>query len=239
MRLIIINKRTFLILPFIILGIILNFFIPNQAIPTFYIPITDRIIAIDPGHGGVDPGAVGNLGRDEDDINLEIALKLRRLIEQSGGIVILTREVDEGLYSEESKTYRAKKNEDLRNRRILINGSEPDVFLTIHLNSFPQRQYYGAQTFYKRGCEKSKRLALIIQEELRNVLDKNNRRKPQPRDNIYLVKTSEVPTVLIECGFLSNPREEELLNNTQYQEKIAWSIYVGLVRYFKEEEFNE
>lgn len=238
MKLIIIRKKTLFIIPFILIGIIAYLNIPNEDEPVFFLPIVDKVIAVDPGHGGVDPGAVGRLGKNEDDINLEIALKLRRLIEQSGGIVIITREDDEGLYTENSDTYRSKKNEDLRNRKLLVNKSEPDVFITIHLNSFPQSRYYGAQTFYKKGCEKSKILALLIQEEFRNVLDKNNKRVPQPRDSVYLVREVDAPSVLIECGFLSNPREEGLLNDNTYQEKVAWAVYIGLIRYFNGEETN-
>jgi N-acetylmuramoyl-L-alanine amidase len=238
MKLIIIRKKTLFIIPFILIGIIAYLNIPNEDEPVFFLPIVDKVIAVDPGHGGVDPGAVGRLGKNEDDINLEIALKLRRLIEQSGGIVIITREDDEGLYTENSDTYRSKKNEDLRNRKLLVNKSEPDVFITIHLNSFPQSRYYGAQTFYKKGCEKSKILALLIQEEFRNILDKNNKRVPQPRDSVYLVREVDAPSVLIECGFLSNPREEGLLNDNTYQEKVAWAVYIGLIRYFNGEETN-
>lgn len=170
----------------------------------------------------------------EDDINLDIALRLKRLLEHNGAIVIITREEDTGLYTEKSQTIRQKKNEDLRNRRILTNDSEGDIFITIHLNSFPQAKYYGAQTFYKKGCEKSKMLALIIQEELRNTLDEGNKRVPQPRDSIYLLREVEMPAVLIECGFLSNPTEERLLNTSKYREKVAWGIYVGALRYFDE-----
>ncbi|WP_427340491.1 N-acetylmuramoyl-L-alanine amidase CwlD [Caloranaerobacter sp. DY30410] len=234
MKLIIIKKE-WIIIFFLILVSFVYYINTNNFITTsLYLPINDKVIIIDPGHGGVDPGAVGKLGKKEDDINLEIALRLRRLIEQTGGIAILTREEDKGLYTEKSKTYRQKKNEDLRNRRIFVNESEGDIFISIHLNSFPQSKYYGAQTFYKKGCEDSKKLAEILQEELRNVLDKNNRRVPQDRDNIYLLREVNIPSVLIECGFISNPNEERLLIDSKYQEKIAWAIYIGIMRYFKE-----
>ena len=238
MKVIFIKKRTLLIIPVIIVSLVLFFALRDEAVPTFYLPITNKVIAIDPGHGGLDPGALGSLGKHENHITLEIVLRLRTLIEQSGGVVILTRDIDESLHTEKSTTIRQKKNEDLRNRRILINESEPDVFLTIHLNSFPQPQYYGAHVFYKKGCDNSKKLSLLIQEEFRNILDKENKRVPQPRDSVYLVKQSESPSVLVEAGFLSNPNEERLLNESKYQEKIAWSIYIGLIRYFNEVENN-
>lgn len=234
MKLIIIKKEWIIIFLLIIISLMYYINSNNFVTTSLYLPITDKVIIIDPGHGGIDPGAVGKLGKKEDDINLEIALKLRRLIEQTGGIAILTREEDKGLYTEKSKTYRQKKNEDLRNRKIFVNESEGDLFISIHLNSFPQSKYYGAQTFYKKGCEDSKKLAEILQEELRNVLDKNNKRVPQDRDNIYLLREVNIPSVLIECGFLSNPNEERLLSDSKYQEKIAWAIYIGIMRYFKE-----
>ncbi|KPU26795.1 N-acetylmuramoyl-L-alanine amidase [Caloranaerobacter sp. TR13] len=236
MKLIIIRKEWIIIFLLILVSFIYYINSNNLVTTSLYLPITDKVIIIDPGHGGIDPGAVGKLGKKEDDINLQIALKLRRLIEQTGGIAILTREEDKGLYTEKSKTYRQKKNEDLRNRKIFVNKSEGDIFISIHLNSFPQSKYYGAQTFYKKGCEDSKKLAEIIQEELRNVLDKNNKRVPQDRDNIYLLREVNIPSVLIECGFISNPNEERLLSNSKYQEKIAWAIYIGIIRYFKEME---
>ncbi|QIB27109.1 N-acetylmuramoyl-L-alanine amidase CwlD [Caloranaerobacter azorensis] len=232
---VIIIKKEWIIVSFLILISLIYYLNTNNFVTTsLYLPINNKVIIIDPGHGGIDPGAVGKLGKKEDDINLEIALKLRRLIEQTGGIAILTREEDKGLYTEKSKTYRQKKNEDLRNRKIFVNESEGDIFISIHLNSFPQSKYYGAQTFYKKGCEDSKKLAEILQEELRNVLDKNNKRVPQDRNNIYLIREVNIPSVLIECGFISNPNEERLLSDSKYQEKIAWAIYIGIMRYFKE-----
>ncbi|KGG81051.1 N-acetylmuramoyl-L-alanine amidase [Caloranaerobacter azorensis H53214] len=234
MKVIIIKKEWIIVFFLILISLIYYLNTNNFVTTSLYLPINNKVIIIDPGHGGIDPGAVGKLGKKEDDINLEIALKLRRLIEQTGGIAILTREEDKGLYTEKSKTYRQKKNEDLRNRKIFVNESEGDIFISIHLNSFPQSKYYGAQTFYKKGCEDSKKLAEILQEELRNVLDKNNKRVPQDRDNIYLIREVNIPSVLIECGFISNPNEERLLSDSKYQEKIAWAIYIGIMRYFKE-----
>lgn len=234
MKLIVIRKEVLLVLPLLIVGIVFVFMEKNDSVPAMYLPITNKVIAIDAGHGGVDPGAVGKQGVKEDEINLQIALKLRKLIEENGGVAILTRNDGEGLYTDESKTLREKKNEDLRNRRIEVNNSEPDVLISIHLNSFTQSKYYGAQAFYKAGCEKSKALAFFIQEEFRNVLDKENKRVPQPRDNIYIIRESTAPAVLVECGFLSNPQEELKLNDPKYQQKIAWAIYIGLMRYFNE-----
>ena len=193
-----------------------------------FLPITDKVIFIDPGHGGRDPGAVGKQGKNEDQINLDIALRLKRLVEEGGGIAILTRDGDYGLYSPDARN---KKREDLANRKRIADESDSHINIIIHLNSFHQPQYYGAQTFYYKYSEESKKLAEIIQEELKRVLDKNNKRQPEARTDLYLLKDNKAPTVLVECGFLSNPREERLLNDEYYQEKIAWAIYIGILRY--------
>lgn len=200
----------------------------------FYLPITNRIIGIDPGHGGVDPGAVSKNGVLEDNINLAIGLKLKRLIEQSGGIAIMTREEDVGLYTEKSKSLREKKTEDLLNRKKLIEEAGCEVFVSIHMNSFTNSKYSGAQTFYYDGNPENERLATIIQDELRAVLDKDNRRVAAKRDDVYLIKELEIPSVLVEAGFLSNPEEERLLQTEEYQEKIAWAIYVGIMKYLND-----
>ncbi|MTI48297.1 N-acetylmuramoyl-L-alanine amidase CwlD [Sporosalibacterium faouarense] len=231
-------KIRWLIISIIIVGLLsisLLLFKGNKDEVTTTMSIANKVIVIDPGHGGVDPGAISNSGVKEKNINLLIAKKLKRLLEQSGTIVILTREEDVGLYTEKSTTYRQKKNEDLRNRRIMANEINPDIFITIHLNSFPQSRYYGAQTFFQQGSEEGKKLAVLIQEELKNVLDEDNGRVPQSRDTIYLLREVKALAVLIECGFLSNPEESSLLNNPVYQEKIAWSIYTGIIRYLNEE----
>lgn len=201
-----------------------------------YLPITNRVIGIDPGHGGVDPGAVSKSGLEEDDINLEIALKLKRYIEQSGGIPVLTRDEDVGLYTEKSETLRAKKTEDLKKRKVIIEDSGCELFVTIHLNSFTTSKYYGAQTFYSNTSPGSERLAYLIQDELKNVLDEDNKRVPSIKEDVFLISDMRIPSVLVEAGFLSNEEEAKLLNTSEYQEKIAWSIYVGIMRYFSEQD---
>lgn len=237
MKLIIIKKKYLLISAiFLIVILTLGLFIfkKSKIMPVTYLPIANKVIAIDAGHGGVDPGAVSKRGIKEDEINLEIALKLKRLIEQSGGIVVMTRFEDEGLYTSEAKTLRQMKREDLSKRKEIVNESNSEIFISIHLNSFIRSTYYGAQTFYKKDSEEGEKLAIIIQNELRNILDKDNNRQPQDRDDIYILNEVNIPSVLVECGFLSNANEEQLLTNESYQEKIAWSIYVGIMNYFNE-----
>ncbi|SHH44918.1 N-acetylmuramoyl-L-alanine amidase CwlD [Tepidibacter thalassicus] len=204
----------------------------NTSKTTINMPVTNKVIIIDAGHGGIDPGALGKTSLEKN-INLKITLKVRELLEESGALVLLTREKDESLYIEDNnKTIRQKYNENLRNRKRLIKESKADVFISIHLNSFINNKYYGAQTLYPKNDEESKKLALLIQEELKRVLDKSNNRQPKGRDDLYLLKGNSIPSVLIECGFLSNSKEEELLKRDDYQNKIAWAIYIGIQKYF-------
>lgn len=237
MKIIYIRKR-YLSIGIILLALILILGIiklrKSKSEPVFYLPITNKVIAIDPGHGGPDPGKVSKNGVKEEELNLKIALNLKRLIEQSGGIVIMTRETEEGLHSPLAKTLRQMKTEDLHRRKEIVDDSESQIFISIHLNSFTKSYYYGAQTFYKKGSTESEELALIIQNELKNILDPKNKREPQGIDDVYLLNEVSIPTVLVECGFLSNAEEEKLLTDELYQEKIAWSIYIGIMNYFNQ-----
>jgi N-acetylmuramoyl-L-alanine amidase len=237
MKVLYIRKRTFYICIGIFIVLLVLFKFSHHRFETkavSYLPITNKIIGIDPGHGGVDPGAVSKTGVLEDEINLEIALKLKRLVEQSGGIVVMTREEDKGLYTEKSTTLREKKTEDLINRKALIEDAGCQLFVSIHMNSFTNTKHSGAQTFYYDGYIENEKLASIIQEELKVVLDKGNRRAAAIRDDVYLIKELPIPSVLVEAGFLSNPEEEKLLQTEEYQEKIAWAIYVGIMKYLND-----
>lgn len=194
-------------------------------------PASNRVVIIDAGHGGRDAGASGRSGTQEKNINLSISKKLKQYIEEGGGVAVMIREDDSGLYSIDSPN---KKKEDMKNRKQIIKDSGGDMLVSIHLNSFPQSQYFGAQVFYYEGSAASENLAKIMQEELRRVLDRNNDRAAKSNKSYYILKDNDIPSVLVECGFLSNPEEEQLLQQNQYQEKIAWSIYVGILRYFSE-----
>lgn len=196
-----------------------------------YIPGSNKVIIIDAGHGGIDPGAKGKGGLIEKDVNLDIAKKLKRFVEEGGGIAIMIREEDEGIYSQDSPN---KKREDMKNRKQIIKESNGDMFISIHINSFPESKYYGAQVFYFKNQNESKHLAKIMQQELIRVLNRNNERVEKSTEEYFILKDNEIPSVLIECGFLSNPEEERLLLMPEYQEKIAFSIYTGIIRFFSE-----
>lgn len=195
----------------------------------------DKIfVIIDPGHGGIDSGAVNQYGENEAPINLEISKYLMSFLDSTGFEVEMTRYGSIGLYNEGANTtIREKKNEDLDNRVKIINASEADLIVSVHLNAFTQSQYYGAQSFYKSNCEESKTAAEIIQKNLRNILDKNNERVPQAKKDVRVLDESKLPIVLVECGFVSNAEEGRLLSTADYQEKVAWAIYAGIIEYFE------
>lgn len=192
-----------------------------------------KVIIIDAGHGGIDGGAVGATGTVEKNINLSISQKLKGYLEEQGYTCIMVRETDEGLYSQYG-TIRNKKNEDLKRRKDLIKDSGCDIFISIHLNKFPESKYYGAQVFYLKGDIESHKLAKAIQDELKSVVNRENTRIEKPSNDYYLFKGNTIPSVIVECGFLSNFEEERLLKDENYQNKIAYAIYVGLTKYLKQ-----
>lgn len=192
-----------------------------------------KVIIIDAGHGGIDGGAIGNAGTVEKDINLLISQKLKAYLEDHGYTCIMVREVDEGLYGQYG-TIRNKKNEDLHKRKDLIKEYNGDVFISIHLNKFPQSQYFGAQVFYLKGDEESHKLAKVVQNELIKTIDRGNKRVEKPSNEYYILRGNTIPSIIVECGFLSNSEEERLLKNEQYQNTLAWSVYIGLIKYFNE-----
>jgi N-acetylmuramoyl-L-alanine amidase len=179
-------------------------------------------------------GAVSKNGVIESDINLSITLKVQSLLEQSGATVILTRSDENGIYEQSAKTIRQKKVSDIKNRVKIGNESSADVFVSIHLNKIAESNNKGWQTFYKKNNEQGLNLAKSIQEGLNSAMQKESKREPAKIDNVYIIKHVEIPTSIVECGFLSNSEEEKLLQQNEYQDKIAWGIYIGIMDYFME-----
>lgn len=190
-------------------------------------------IVIDPGHGGLDPGKIGINDELEKNINLEIALKLKEKLEDMNVNVVLTRDDDTQLSSDNDKGW---KKTDMRNRVKIINDSKADLCISIHQNSYSSQNVKGAQVFYYSGSENGKKLAEIIQESLKNSLDDGNKRMEKSNDSYYVLLKSECPTVIVECGFLSNWEEATNLKDDYYQDKIADAIINGIVRYINSEE---
>lgn len=200
------------------------------------LPLSGRIIFIDPGHGGPDGGA-GDEKAVEKEIALNISLKLRDYLQEQGAIVLMTRETDKDLADKDMRGYSRRKVQDLRRRAEMINESQAELFISVHLNSIPSSKWSGAQTFYHPKFKESKIAAKLIQEELINTLENTNR-KAKKLKNVYLLKEVEKPGVLVEAGFLSNPAEKRNLMKEKYQDKVALSIYKGVMRYFSNEEKN-
>ena len=189
-------------------------------------------IILDPGHGGEDPGACDN-GLIEKDLNLDISLRLKSLLQANGYKVILTRENDRLLYNsgEESN----KKYYDIRNRAAFAESFSDSIFISIHMNKFAVQSCKGLQVFYSPNSENSLSLAEKIQKSSYILQPDNIRNIKASIGDIYLLDNLEMPSVLIECGFLSNVEEANLLQDDIYKSNLSLSIYCGIVEYL---EFN-
>ena len=207
----------------------------GDAVQVTALPVSGKTVILDAGHGTPDEGASSKNGITEAEINLKITLKLQKLLEQSGCTVILTRSDENAIYDLDANTLKQKKISDIKNRVKIGNNSSADIFVSIHLNKINQQQYYGWQTFYKNNNEQSKNLATSIQNELNEAIQKENKRVSMKINKIYIVDHVEIPITIVECGFLSNPQEEKELQQALYQEKLAWGIYNGIMKYFLEE----
>ena len=217
---------------FMAVAIVLSSKEEKNFIETVSLPVSGKVVVVDAGHGVPDEGAEVGDGTTEAQTNLKIALKLQNLLEQSGCVVVLTRSDENGIYDLDSKTLKQKKISDIRNRVKIGNESSADIFVSIHLNKIPQQQYYGWQAFYNKNSEKGQKLAKQIQANLNESIQKENKRVASKIENIYIVNHVEIPTTIVECGFLSNPEEKNQLLTDSYQNRIAWGIYNGIIDYF-------
>ncbi len=195
----------------------------SESVETFSMPVANKNIVIDAGHGDWDPGKVAKDGTLEKDINLQISKYLQGYLEQSGGFVLTTRIDDKALAD--------SKREDLKARKNIANNENVDLLISIHQNSFPKENVKGAQVFYYEGSEESKKLADCVQNRLKEV-DSSNNRVAKSNKDYYLLKQTTMPSIIVECGFLSNSEENENLKNEEYQQKIAWAIYLGILDYY-------
>lgn len=191
----------------------------GQLVTSENVQAEKDIVVIDAGHGGHDPGKVGVNNALEKDINLQIAQRVKTHLEKNGLQVIMTREDD---VMEDTKL------EDMKKRVALINEIKPAITVSIHQNSYSDASIKGAQVFYYRDSEVSKGAAEIMQEELRKV-DTENTRQIKSNSDFYMLKKTEVPTIIVECGFLSHPGEAEQLVSEEYQENMAQAICSGIM----------
>ena len=180
----------------------------------------ELVIVVDAGHGGNDPGKVSSNGIMEKDVNLAIAIKLKTELEAKGATVILTRDSDMSLAIDGATN---KKISDLNQRMAIVNGENADLLISIHQNSYTDKNVKGAQAFYG-SSEESKAVAEEIQDCIRNYVDSDNNRKAKSGSDYYILRKSACPSVIIECGFLSNPDETAKLIDDKYQQKLAESI---------------
>ena len=179
------------------------------------------VIVVDPGHGGEDPGKVGINDVLEKDLNLQIAKKVKKLLEEAGIKIVMTRTND--------KVPDAKK-EDLNQRVQLINETKPKLALCIHQNSYPDAKIKGAQVFYHTITPEAEDVASIVQEQLRTV-DPTNTRQIKENDTYFMLKNTQVPTIIVECGFLTNPDEAAKLTQEDYQDQLAQAICEGIIKW--------
>lgn len=187
-------------------------------------PQKEYTIVIDAGHGGRDGGSVGEISVEKD-LNLKYANELKRLL-QGKVNVVMTRTGDDGLYDENENN---KKLSDMRARRDIINSAKPDLVISIHMNSYPTSQCAGSKTFYKIDSEASKQASQCIQNSLHYYIP--NASKTVAKGDYYILNCTNYNSVLIECGFISNPAEEKLLNSDQYMQQFIYSVYCGIVMF--------
>lgn len=236
---ILLNKKRILFISSVILSSIFSCsLINNSHYKTELVsstPISGHNIILDAGHGNPDGGATDINGTIiESELNLQIVLKLQNLLEIANCNVILTRSDENGIYETTASSIREKKVSDMKNRANIANTSNADAFISIHMNKLPQVQYSGWQTFYKNNDDTSKKIAQNIQTSLNFFIEKENNREIKSISGIYLTKNVNIPLVIVECGFLSNLEESQKLQTEKYQNELAWSIYIGLMDYFKE-----
>jgi len=202
---------------------------PPQVVDVFAMPAAGSVIIIDAGHGDWDPGKVATDDILEKDINLAIALKLQRYLEQGGSYVLLTRADDTALGD--------TKRTDMFGRTAIVNDSHGDLLISIHQNSFPDSRASGPQVFYYGDSEQSKRLAESVQTQMSTMLDAR-RREAKANENYFMLKKTKIPAIIVECGFLSNPNDRALLITEAHQQRVAWAIYVGVVNFLNDIESN-
>ena len=190
--------------------------------------VQEKVILVDAGHGGSDPGKIGINQAKEKDINLEVAKKLKKCLEQAGYQVVMTRETDEGVKGEEGGQ---SKSEDMRNRCALIEKTNPVMAVSVHQNSYTEESVAGPQVFYYTTSEEGKEIARCIQDVLNEELQIERPRDIKENNTYYILKRSATPTVIVECGFLSNREEAARLVTEEYQQKVARAISKGIVQY--------
>ena len=233
-----IKRATIILILMTIVVIYLTITLYGKAIKPVFSEKKSITVIVDAGHGNPDGGASGNSGICESEINLQISKKISAKLKEKCYNVIMTRETGDGIYTEGS-TIKEKKLSDMHRREEIINGSDADICISIHMNHFSDPSVSGAQVFYAKNGDDSFHLADCIRNKLVPLYEKNDRiLKPVP-EGVYLMKKSIIPSCLVECGFLSNAENEALLLSDDYQEKIAEAVVFGIEEYFKGDKNEE
>ena len=191
------------------------------------------VVILDAGHGGEDPGAIGYGDVYEKDLNLAFCKLICEELTSRGYTVVMTREEDRLLYTEAENIKGIRKISDLKNRVKIFNSYESAIAVSIHMNTFSAPQYHGTQIYYS-NAEGASNLAAAIIDSVRSELQPDNKRPLKHSEGIYLLENSKIPTVLIECGFLSNPDECKKLSEKEYQKRLSFSIVCGIIKYIEE-----
>ncbi len=205
--------------------------VTEHALPVSTAPTDKPTVVLDAGHGGLDSGAVGVNGTLEKNVNLSIVLTLRDMLELSGFNVVLTRDEDISIYDPGVTGIRNQKLNDMDNRLKIIQSHPDSVFLCIHQNNYTDPLYFGGQMFYNNNNPNNRSLAQIMQNRFAQLQPGNDREIKLTGDELFLLKSNPNPSLMIECGFLSNPDEEAKLSTWEYQQKVAFTIYSGLMEY--------
>lgn len=192
--------------------------------------VQEKVIVVDAGHGGEDPGMVGIGGLKEKGINLSVSLKLKEILEKKGFTVVMTRKEDTGLYENGTKN---KKVQDMQNRISVMERAKPVLAVSIHQNSYTQQSVKGPQVFYYESSPEGKNLAVNIQNALNTELSVSRPRKEKGNTSYFLLKRSPCVLNIVECGFLTNPEEAALLQKEEYQQKIAEAVAKGILQYIE------
>ncbi len=216
----------------------------ERALPTSVPAAEKPIVVLDAGHGGLDSGAVGVNGTLEKDVNLAIVKALRDMLEMSGFEVVLTRDEDISIYDAGVEGIRNQKLSDMDNRLEIIQSYPDSVFLCIHQNNYTDPKYFGGQMFYNNNNPNNRTLAQIMQNRFAILQPGNDREIKLSGNELFLLKSNKNPSLMIEFGFLSNPDEEAKLSTWEYQQKVAFTIYSGIMEYIdatseKTEDFGE
>ncbi len=209
-------------------------FVALSSVAENSVATTQIKVVIDAGHGGVDGGVVGvKSGVKESELNLSVAKKLKKLFLSAGIDVVMTRDSSAGLYGTATKNLKKK---DMKKRRDIINAAKPTMVISIHMNKYSLSTRRGAQVFFDNNNESGKLLAKSVQKSL-NEMEECVKKSSALKGDYYILNSHGYPACIVECGFLSNPQDEELLLTDEYQEKLAYAVFKGSIDFLTETSF--